>query len=159
MSVFVNFSYRKLFSFQISFYMLYFAPKRLALQYSHASFCFCSVLISSCLSPKLKIELYLLFQNFFYFFYIIQHNRIIFNIYFQKTGMIQSNKSNSAQIYFSCKAKTYSCSMYFGFSLYCTDLITECSSSSIILVSVSFYIFTCSYFIMLFLYFLYPFPF
>lgn len=148
-----------MFSFPISFYIFYFAPQRLALNIHMHPFVFHSVLILFCLSPKLKIELYLFFQNFIYFLYIIQHYRIIFSIYFQRTEMIQSNKSNSAQIYFSYKAKTYSCTMYFGFSLDCTDLIAECSFLPIILVSVSFYIFTYSYFIMLFLYFLHPFPF
>ena len=63
---------------------------------------------------KLKIEISLLFPNLFDFLYISPYYRIILNIYFQNTGTIQCNKSNSTKIYFSCKIKTYSCSVIFG---------------------------------------------
>ena len=146
-------SRKKDFFPRLSFHVSILFPK-ISFIISSAFLCFsCTILILPLLPPKLKTELSLLFQNLFYFLYIIQHYRIIFNIYFQKTGAIQSNKSNPAKIYFSCKAKTYSCSMYLWFSLHCADLI-ECSFSSIIRVSVSFYICTCSYCIILFLYFL-----
>ena len=47
---------------------------------------------------KLKIEISLLFPNLFDFLYISPYYRIILNIYFQNTGTIQCNKSNSTKI-------------------------------------------------------------
>lgn len=89
-------------------------PKKISLRTSRTYLCFsCTILILLLLPPKLKTELSQLLQNLFYFPYITQHYRMIFNIYFQKTGAIPSNKSNPDKIYFSLKAKTYSCSMYF----------------------------------------------